>query len=53
LEEDLAVGGADGFADADFAGAFGDGDEENIHDADAADDEGDSGGKSEHIRDEI
>ncbi len=42
MEEDVAGGGADGFADADFVGAFGDGDEHDVHDADAADDEGDA-----------
>ena len=33
--------GADGFADADFAGALGDGDQHDVHHADAADHEAD------------
>ena len=52
LEEDVYTGGTDGFTDADFVGAFRDGDEHNIHDADAANDEGDTGDKSEHARDD-
>lgn len=40
---------ADGFANADFAGAFGDGHEHNVHDADAAYDERDASDESEHI----
>ena len=42
LHKDVAGAGTDGFADTDFVGAFGDGDEHDIHDADAADDERDS-----------
>ncbi len=49
--EDVTGGCTDGFSDADFAGAFGDRDEHNIHDADAADDEGDAGHDGEHARD--
>ena len=37
LEQHLPRPGADGEADADFPGAFGDGDEHDVHDADAAD----------------
>jgi len=36
LAADVASGGAEGFADADLAGALGDGDEHDVHDADAA-----------------
>ena len=36
LGEDVVALGADGFADADLAGAFGDGDEHDVHHADAA-----------------
>ena len=37
--EDVAARGAERFADADFARSFGDGDEHDVHDADAADQE--------------
>ena len=37
LGDDVQAGGAQGAADADFAGAFGDGGEHDVHDADAAD----------------
>ena len=40
LREDVAAAGAEGFEEADFAGALGDGDEHDVHDADAADAEG-------------
>ena len=36
LAADVACGGAESFADADLAGALGDGDEHDVHDADAA-----------------
>ncbi len=39
--------GADRQADADLAGAFGDGDEHDVHDADAADNEGHAGDDAE------
>ena len=42
LHEDGGRGSADGFAEADLAGALGDADEHDVHDADAADDEGDA-----------
>jgi hypothetical protein len=42
LEEDGGGSGADGLAEADLAGAFGDGDEHDVHDADATDEEGDA-----------
>ena len=41
LQQDDFFGGADGFSDADLAGALGDGDEHDVHHADAADDEAD------------
>src|ERR1700761_5079350 len=40
LREDVAAARAEGFEDADLAGALGDGDEHDVHDADAADGEG-------------
>lgn len=43
LEENIARRGADGFTDADFAGALRDGDKHDIHDADAANDERNGG----------
>lgn len=42
MEKNISVGGADGFADADFVSAFGDRDEHNIHNADTANNEGDA-----------
>lgn len=53
LEEDVHVRGADGFADADFVGAFGNGDEHNVHNADAANDEGDAGNEGEHAGNDL
>ena len=41
LEEDAAAGGAEGFAQADFAGALGDRDQHDVDDADSAEAEGD------------
>src|SRR5208283_2771926 len=41
LEKDVAAAGAESFTDADFASAFGDGGEHDIHDDDAADDKED------------
>lgn len=38
----MEIGSADGFADADFMGALGDRDEHNIHDADTANNKGDT-----------
>ncbi len=40
LREYVAAACAEGFEDADLAGALGDGDEHDVHDADAADGEG-------------
>ena len=45
----MARAGADCFADANFAGAFRDGDEHDVHDTYAADDERDAGNESEHV----
>ena len=39
LEQDVATAGANCFANTDFAGAFRDGDEHDVHDANAADNE--------------
>ena len=39
LEKDIAAAGAYGFADADFASTLRDGDEHDVHNANAADDE--------------
>src|SRR5688572_23849677 len=41
LCHDVALFGADGAADANLAGALGDGDEHDVHDADAGSEEGD------------
>ena len=49
LQKDVAAAGANGFADTDFACAFGDGDEHDIHDADAANDEGNASNNGEHF----
>src|SRR5206468_4179993 len=43
---DRAVGAADGFADANFADAFGDAGQHDVHNADAAHDEADAGDQS-------
>ena len=43
LDEDVAGGGADGFADADLAHALGDAGQHDVHDADAADQQADAG----------
>lgn len=51
LQEDIGVGGANGFTNTDFVGAFSDGYEHNIHDADAADKQGNAGDEGEHARD--
>ena len=49
LQQDVATVRADGHADADLAGALGDADEHDVHDADAADDERDAGdGREQH-----
>lgn len=53
LEEDVHIGGADSFADADFVSTFGDGDEHDVHDSDAANDERDAGDEGEHTRDDL
>ena len=51
LEQNLAGAGADGFADADFASALRDGDEHDVHNANAADDEGNARDEGEHTGD--
>src|SRR5882724_6567575 len=45
LGHDVALFGPDGAADADFAGAFGDGDEHDVHNADAGGEQGDGADK--------
>ena len=47
LAEDVAAFCANGFAEPDLAGSFGDADEHDVHDADAADDEADKGDGAE------
>src|SRR5581483_9687718 len=47
LELDLAVGGANGFADADLANARGDRCQHDVHDADAANDQGNGGNQEQ------
>ena len=47
LGEDAALGGADGFHDADFAGALGDRDEHDVDDAHGAEGEGDDADAAE------
>ena len=42
LSANVFAGGAEGFTNANFAGAFGHGDEHNVHDTNAANHEGDS-----------
>ena len=42
LSANVFAGGAEGFTNANFAGAFGHGDEHNVHDANATNHEGDS-----------
>ena len=51
LEKNIAGGGTDGFSNTDFASAFSDGDEHDIHNPDAPDDEGNTGNNGEHTRD--
>ena len=53
MEEDVGIGGADGFSDADFVGAFGDGDEHDVHDADTTDEKGNAGYEGEHAGDDL
>lgn len=48
----MASACADGFADADFASAFRDGDEHDIHDTDPTNDERDACYESEHVGDD-
>ena len=50
LLENVVVGGADGFAQADLLRAFNDGHEHDVHDADAADDERDGSDRGEEER---
>ena len=52
MEKDVATGRADGFSNADFAGALGDGDEHDIHNPDATDNQGDTSDEGEHAGDE-
>lgn len=52
LKKDVAGACANRFADTDFAGALRNGDEHNIHDANAADDERDACDEREHARDD-
>ena len=49
LEKDIAAAGAYGFADADFASTLRDGDEHDVHNANAADDERDASNQGEHV----
>ena len=51
LQHDIAGRSANGFADADFASALRDGDEHDVHDADATNEESDAGNESKHTRD--
>ena len=53
LQPDVAGLRADGDADADLAGAFGDAHEHDVHDADAADQERDAGDGPEQQRDDL
>src|SRR5438093_5846994 len=48
LHQDVAPPGADRLADADLAGAFRDGDQHDVHDPDAADDQGNAGDRAQH-----
>ncbi len=41
MQKDIAAARAERFANADFAGAFGDADQHDVHDDDAADDQRD------------
>src|ERR1051325_10397145 len=50
LHQDVARRCADSFADADLAGALGDGDQHDVHDADAADDERDARNRAQQPR---
>ena len=50
MHENVATRGADGFSDADFVGAFGNGNKHDIHHADAADHEGNRSDNSKHAR---
>ena len=53
LQGNVKGGGTNGFSDADFMGAFGDGDEHDVHNSDAADDERDARDECEHTGDDI
>src|SRR6185312_9768113 len=48
LHEDVAATGADGHANADFAGPLGDADEHDVHDPHATDDQRDAGDRGDH-----
>src|SRR5947209_1386270 len=48
LRQDVDAGGADGLADADLFGALGDGDEHDVHHADAPDEERHAGDGDQH-----
>src|SRR6185437_12917551 len=52
LLEQVGAPGAEGFADPDLAGALGDGDQHDVHDDDAADDQRD-GGDGDRNRSEV
>ena len=49
LADDIEAAGADGAADADFAGALHDGGEHDVHDADAADEQRDGGDRHHDV----
>ena len=53
LKQDVETAGANGHADADFAGPLGDGDEHDVHDANTADDEGDDGNGRQQIGERV
>jgi len=48
LDEDIITGSADGFADADFVGAFRNGNKHNIHYTNTANDKRNASDKSKH-----
>ncbi|MNC50423.1 hypothetical protein D3C75_996630 [compost metagenome] len=53
MHENIDLFGADRFADADFPRPFIDGDNHYVHNADAADKQGDAGNSSERHRQRI
>ena len=50
LHDDVGLGGADRLADADLARSLGDGDQHDVHDADAADEQAQRGDRTEQHR---